>query len=214
MNSGTPGPRSSGYKAVGLTLSPGPGRLAALAIVAIPFLICLIIGVVTAAGSSPPNYGGQSSPLVTATTPSSGTSPSPGSVDDLTSSPSTGYSTDTGAAATVTPTSTPSGSAGPSPSASPDGPAATVQDAYNAIDHRDYRLAFSLGLAEPGQSYASFVAGYKQTASVTVTVNDVSGGVVNVILEATQKDGTEDTYSGTYTVSSNHIVNAQITSGS
>jgi hypothetical protein len=85
-----------------------------------------------------------------------------------------------------------------------------VQDAYNAIDHGDYRLAFSLGLAEPGQSYANFVAGYAQTASVTVTITGVQGGAVAVTLEATQKNGTQDDYSGTYNVSGNHIVSAQL----
>ena len=89
-----------------------------------------------------------------------------------------------------------------------------MQAAYDAINRRDYRTAYSLGLAQPGQSYEDFVAGYGKTDRVVVSIVAVEGDAVTVGLVAVQRDGSQQTYGGTYTVSGGIIVGAQITQAS
>jgi hypothetical protein len=198
--------RPPGGKAVGITLAPGPARTAALAIVGVPFVVLMIIGLKTASwggGLPVPLFeggGGAQSPQIGAQSPVGG-SYTP-------YSPYSGASPGYGASATAAP-----GDFGtPTPSAPPAGSsaAAIVQKAYRAINRRDYRLAYALGLAAPGQSYAEFAAGYRGTASVILTVDSAQGGNVMVGMTAIQKDGTEKLYSGTYTVVGGHITSAQI----
>jgi hypothetical protein len=99
-------------------------------------------------------------------------------------------------------------SASPSPSAT--GPAAVVLAAYADINRHDYQGAYNLGLAQNGQSYSTFAQGYSTTQSDTVTVTGVSGDVVSVSLLAVSTDGTQRTYSGTYTVSGGSITGASL----
>jgi hypothetical protein len=87
-----------------------------------------------------------------------------------------------------------------------------VRAAYDAVNRHDYKTAYSLGLATSGQSYASFARGYQGTASVTLTIVGVEGDTVTVALTAVQKDGSEQKYDGTYTVSGGQITGAQIKS--
>jgi hypothetical protein len=220
MNSATPDPvsrqglpRPPGRKAIGITLAAGPGRLAALLIVGIPLVILVVIALKTAGGGGnsydglPPS--GSIQPAV-GTTPDSQTSgQGTGVVYSPTPASSAGGAVPTEAVSTTSSPSSPSPSVSSATSAA-DGPAATVQDAYNDIDSGNYRGAFSLGLAESGQSYAEFAAGYQNTASVTLTIVSVHGDTVAVQMMSVQADGTQDTYSGTYTVAGGRITHADI----
>jgi hypothetical protein len=207
-----PGPqrrsaRPPGGKAVGITLAPGPARLAALAIVGVPFVILMIIGLKTASwgvGLPVPalldGTGGGQAPPPAAQSPT-GVSGSPYSQYP---SASPGY----GSSAAATPGDF--GTPTPSAALTTSSAASVVRKAYRAINQHDYRLAYSLGLAAAGQSYADFAAGYQGTASVTLTVESTQGNTVMVTLTATQQDGIQQLYSGTYTVSGGHITSAQI----
>jgi hypothetical protein len=219
MNPATPGRASRpetaglpGHKAVGITLAPGPGRLTALLIVGVPFLIFVVIALTTTSSGGSPYGGGNPYglpaqaplPATAGTTPGTGTaaySPSP-------AYPSTGVTPAGTDAATTLPASP--AAAGSAPPATVSGPAATVQEAYNAINGGDYQKAYSLGLAQPGQSYADFAAGYQNTTAVEVTIVSVRGGTVTVDLTAAQNNGTAQTYTGTYTVSGGRITSANI----
>jgi len=85
-----------------------------------------------------------------------------------------------------------------------------VQAAYAAINRGDYQIAYSLGLARHGRSYADFVAGYSNTSHVTVTILFVQGDTVAVRLVAGQRDHTSITFAGTYTVTRGVITGSLI----
>jgi hypothetical protein len=225
--------RTPGRKPVGIILVPGPGQLIALLIVGVPLLIVLLIALKTAGGgdgagssqgsssySSGNGFGAPApfQPATGATAQDSGsTYPYQTDTVEPTASPSPTYPLGSGAtqsAPTTAPgwpasTSASAASSSPAPTTT-NNPTATVQAAYAAINRGDYRTAYSLGLARPGQSYASFVAGYRDTAHVTVTVLTVWLNTVEVNLIATQKDHTQHTYSGTYTVVGGVVTESKI----
>jgi hypothetical protein len=81
------------------------------------------------------------------------------------------------------------------------------------ITDSNYAAAWALGgdNLSNGVSYASWVAGYSTTASITLnTYSQWGSSTVYASLTATQADGTVKTYSGTYTVSGGVIVAAHI----
>jgi hypothetical protein len=225
--------RTPGRKPVGIILVPGQGQLIALLIVAVPFLILLLIGLKTAgsgsgAGNSQDNssysYGngfGAPAPFQPATgatvQDSGSTYPYQTDTVEPTESPSPTYPLGDGATQSA-PTTAPglptsasasASSSSPAPTTTND-PAATVQAAYAAINRGDYQTAYSLGLARPGQSYANFAAGYQNTYRVDLTMVSAAGDTVTVRLLAVQKDSTEHTFSGTYTVQGGVITRSQI----
>jgi hypothetical protein len=225
MNSPVPDPvqprpaRRPNTKAAGITLAPGPGRVAALMVVGVPLLIIMVIGVVTkGGGGGTPGYGGLPaggySQPVTTTQASDSQDPAPPVAEGVSysSSPVSSpvvsspvvSSPVVSSPAAVTPSATDTATDAAS------GPAATVRAAYEAVNRHDYAAAYALGLGTPGQSYASFLAGYQGTASVALTITGVDGDTVTVTLTATQEDGSQQTYGGTYTVSDGHILSAQI----
>lgn len=225
MSSAMPGPgapqqsaRAPGQRAVGITLAQGPGRLSAFLIVGLPLLIFVVIGVKTAGGSVPYGVSGLSAQLTGGTTggtQSTGQSPPAGGGVAHSPSPASSPAmvTSSGADSTTAPPTSP---ATPGPAASgsatpavPEGPAATVRAAYRAIDRHHYRTAYDLGLGE-GAPYAQFAAGYAATASVALRIVAINGDVVTVALTTLQKDGAQQTFSGTYTVSGGQITGAQI----
>jgi hypothetical protein len=228
MNSVVPDPvqprpaRLANSKAAGITLAPGPGRVAALMLVGVPLLIIMVIGFVTkGGGGGTPGYSGLPaggySQTVTTTQASDIQDPAQPAAEGVSYSSSpisspAASSPVVSSPAAVTPSATDTASAAPaSPvSATASSPAATVQAAYEAVNRHDYAAAYALGLGTPGQSYTSFVAGYQGTASVALTVTGAEGDTVTVTLTATQEDGSQQTYGGTYTVSDGHIVSAQI----
>lgn len=212
--------RPPGRKAVGIFLAPATGRAAALAIVGIPLAVFLIIGFVADAAA---NSGGgddqsqspygvsqtveQSYPEYSPSYPTDSTDS--GLVESTDSTSDYGYATDS-ASATDSGTSTATGTASASPSPTATGPAAVVLAAYADINNHDYEGAYALGLDLNGESYQDFAAGYSTTKSDTITVTGVSGDVVYVTLLAVRTDGTQSTYSGTYTVTGATITGADL----
>lgn len=108
---------------------------------------------------------------------------------------------------TLTTSSTPtaSSSLAPPTQTTDPGPAGVVESYCNAITNQDYQTAWNIGGQNAGGSYSSFVAGFAGTAQDTVTVDSVQGNTVVADLVATQTDGTQHTYHGTYTVTGNTI---------
>lgn len=90
-------------------------------------------------------------------------------------------------------------------------PAAVVEAYFAAIDAENYEEAWALGGENLGESYAQFAAGFAATASDTVEVLSTDGNTVNVDLTATQTDGVQQQFTGTYTVTGDAITGASIT---
>jgi hypothetical protein len=90
-----------------------------------------------------------------------------------------------------------------SPSGAAADPGKVVREYFAAINHHRWALAYRLsGDTEP---YAKFRAGFAGTLRDTVTIQSVSGNVVNATLVARQTDGSVKDYSGTYTVTNGVI---------
>lgn len=91
--------------------------------------------------------------------------------------------------------------------------ARTVIAYYDAINRRDFATAWSLGGSRiaGGGGYTKYVNGFATTSWDTLTVTDVRGNVVSVVLSAVQTDGSTRTFSGTYTVSGGVIVGSHMT---
>lgn len=116
---------------------------------------------------------------------------------------------------TAPPSASDSGStsAGASPSGTPVAPAQPVDvvlSYFAAINSGDYKAAWSLGGSNLGGSYAAFAAGFADTVRDTVTVVSVQGASVKVALVSLQRDGTQHTYHGSYTVSGGVITSATV----
>ncbi|WIY06346.1 hypothetical protein QRX60_21780 [Amycolatopsis mongoliensis] len=91
--------------------------------------------------------------------------------------------------------------------------ARTVVAYYDAINRRDFATAWSLGGSRiaGGGGYTRYVDGFATTSWDTVTVTDVRGSTVSVVLSAVQTDGSTRTFSGTYTVSGGVITGSHMT---
>ena len=89
---------------------------------------------------------------------------------------------------------------------------AVVQQFYQDINDGNYSEAWALGGDNIGGSdYASWVAGYDTTVSVSLgTFSAFGSDQVQASLSALQSDGSTNTYEGTYTVSGGVIVAATI----
>jgi serine/threonine protein kinase len=87
-------------------------------------------------------------------------------------------------------------------------PAYVVREYFWAINHRRYQLAYEL--SNQSESFATFRAGFVGTAYDAVTIKHVSGDVVTAKLIATQIDGTDKVYEGTYTVINGAISSSDI----
>lgn len=90
------------------------------------------------------------------------------------------------------------------------GPASVVQAYFNAINAQDYQLAWTLGGDNLGQSYAQFVDGFADTAQDAVDILATSGNAVSVDFTATQTDGSQQQFTGTYYVTGAAISSASI----
>ncbi|MFD5731971.1 hypothetical protein ACFWIY_03950 [Streptomyces sioyaensis] len=88
---------------------------------------------------------------------------------------------------------------------------AVVEAYFAAINSGNYQHAWDLGgkNIQPG-SYSSFVQSFNDTASDDVTVVSVTGDSVQIVLDATQTDGTHKSFAGAYTVRDGTIVSAHI----
>jgi hypothetical protein len=96
------------------------------------------------------------------------------------------------------------------PSSESAAPADVVQAYYDAINAGDYQRAWGLGGKNLGGSYESFVAGFADTVSDTVTITSTDGNVVSMTLDAAQSDGSIRHYAGTYTVNGGVITAANV----
>ena len=92
----------------------------------------------------------------------------------------------------------------------PTDPASVVTAYYAAINAHDFATAWALGGKNLNSDYDTFSSGYGQTKSAVVTIDSVSGDTVSVTLHATQNNGTQATYEGTYTVRDGVITSADL----
>jgi hypothetical protein len=90
-------------------------------------------------------------------------------------------------------------------------PATVVEAYFAAIDAGNYEEAWALGGENLGESYSQFTAGFAATATDTVEILSTSGNTVTVDLTAVQTDGTQQQFTGTYTVTGQTITGASIT---
>ena len=89
---------------------------------------------------------------------------------------------------------------------------ATVSAYYQDITSKNYAAAWRLlGYNPQGGGYASFVAGYADTGTQTVTETSASGDQVSFTLTSDNPDGTVQTYAGTDTVTGGRIMAASVT---
>ena len=88
--------------------------------------------------------------------------------------------------------------------------AAVVEAYYAAINAGDYQTAWNLGGDNLDPSYTAFVNGFAGTGHDSLTVTASQGDTVSVQLNATQSNGSDQTYSGTYIVTGGHITSAQL----
>jgi hypothetical protein len=115
---------------------------------------------------------------------------------------------------TVTQTATPA----PPPPSSPAGiqavtPWAVVSEYYGDIESGDYPGAYALlsSGSVTGQTYQQFVNGFACTSVEDLSDLGTTGDTVTISLNATQCDGTVNSYQGTYTVQGGRITAADIT---
>ena len=89
---------------------------------------------------------------------------------------------------------------------------AVVSQFYQDITDQNYSATWALGGDNiAGTDYASWVAGYSTTASISVgTFSGFGSNQVRASLSAQQSDGSVNTYEGTYTVSGGVIAAASI----
>ena len=86
------------------------------------------------------------------------------------------------------------------------GPAEVVEAYVAAINRQDYQTAWQLGGDHLGESYAAYADSYSDTAEDDVTIEAVTGNTVVASLVAMNIDGTEQTFTGTYTVQNGVII--------
>ncbi|WP_159400539.1 hypothetical protein [Streptomyces sp. XY431] len=118
------------------------------------------------------------------------------------------------ATATTTATTTTTATASATATATPTGPArpdAVLSDYFAAVNTGAYRTAWQLGGRNLAGDYDTFVAGFNETTSTTVTVLSVDGAAVTATLEARQTDGTVRRFRGVYTVTDGAIAKATVT---
>jgi hypothetical protein len=85
-----------------------------------------------------------------------------------------------------------------------------VEEYFTAINDHDYARAWALGGDHLSSSYAQFTGGFANTAYDAVTIDSVNGDVVGVQLTATNTDGTQQAFTGTYTVTGQVITSASV----
>jgi hypothetical protein len=89
-------------------------------------------------------------------------------------------------------------------------PAATVLAYFTAINNGDYTAAWKLCTDTAGETFQQFEAGFAGTAHDAVRIVSVNKDIVTAELTATQTNGTNKYYRGTYTVSNGLIVSANV----
>lgn len=87
----------------------------------------------------------------------------------------------------------------------PSTPDSVVRAYFEAINAKDYQLAWSLGGKNVGQPFEAFAAGFATTDRDDLVVLSVQGNVVTAELTAFQTDGTTRKFRGVYTVAGDTI---------
>jgi len=109
-------------------------------------------------------------------------------------------------------TAVPSASSPATPASVPalSDPASVVEAYFAAINDHDYARAWSLGGSHFSASFAQFAAGFADTAQDSVIIVSTSGHKVTVLLTALHADGSQQQFSGTYTVTGQQITAASV----
>ena len=89
-------------------------------------------------------------------------------------------------------------------------PASVVTAYFAAINAENYAEAWALGGKNLGQSFSQFAAGFSGTLHDAVQIVGVSGDAVTIDLTATNTDGTQQQFVGTYTVRGDLITGASV----
>ncbi|MFD8317477.1 hypothetical protein [Kitasatospora purpeofusca] len=135
----------------------------------------------------------------------SGGSPSPSRSGSATATATTAATT--AATTTTTTTATTTATATATGDARPD---AVLTAYFAAVNTGAFRTAWQLGGRNLAGDYDTFVAGFDETTSTTVTVLSVDGAAVTATLEARQTDGTVRRFRGVYTVTDGAIARATV----
>lgn len=186
------------YRGGGLIPPAGPVRRWGLTVVGVPLLLVLFGALV--GGSDTDGTGTAASPWAApATEYTEPTTPDVYDTPDTASTPGTAESGGAGDLGGLFGDSTASGTATESATA-PAAPEAVVTAYFEAINNRDYQTAWELGGKNLETDYTSFVTGYSTTQWDTIRIVSVQDGVVQLILDALETDGTSRSYDVTYTV--------------
>ncbi|MFI6033128.1 hypothetical protein ACIBBD_02885 [Streptomyces sp. NPDC051315] len=211
--------RGAPHRAPGLLPAPGQERTFALLIAGTPLLLIALIGFWPSLSSEEAGSGATGTDGYSYAPPFD----EPSADDpwgDAPSEPEVSAEGDTslwGPSDTTGPTESadPTDSADPTTSQTPDqqadDPGTTVTRYFEAINARDFQTAWELGGKNFHPDYASFRAGFATTERDVVTINSVEGDTVSVDLRAELTDGTQESYSGTYTVVDGVITAASMT---
>ncbi len=89
----------------------------------------------------------------------------------------------------------------------------TVDAYFRAINATNYRTAYDLGGHNFNSSYASFRAGFENTASDEWDITGVSGNRVYLTLTAYNLDCTTQVWRGYYVVTAGELSSAHLTGG-
>ncbi|MFE6744307.1 hypothetical protein ACFVGM_00430 [Kitasatospora purpeofusca] len=144
-------------------------------------------------GSPSPSRSGSATATTTATATVTGTATTTGTVTGTATTTTTGPATATATAVGDT------------------RPDAVLTAYFAAVNTGAFRTAWQLGGRNLAGDYDTFVAGFDETTSTTVTVLSVDGAAVTATLEARQTDGTVRRFRGVYTVTDGAIARATVT---
>ncbi|MEU2285450.1 hypothetical protein ABZ614_26555 [Streptomyces sp. NPDC013178] len=222
--------RGGPYQAPGLLPAAGQERTFALLIAGIPLLLILLINFLPSLTSAKAGSGASGTEGWPYSTPFTGQSTDDSDDDStdggLPSAPDTSTEDDTslwgptdpaGSTGSADPSESTDATEGTDPTESPAigrqsaDPGTTVTRYFEAINARDFETAWELGGKNLGGDYSSFKAGFADTERDVVTVNSVDGTTVSVDLRAELTNGTEQLFSGTYTVVDGVITDASMT---
>ncbi len=146
----------------------------------------------------------------------SNTAASPSSTKTATGAPATAStSTEHQTVNVLTPSDTTEPTTTPLPTTTttapaPSDPSAVVQAYFQAINNRDYQRAWDLGGHNLGSSYTKFASGFANTDHDDLTILNATDQTVTVRFVATNTDGSQQQFQGTYTAANGVITAAKL----
>ncbi|MEV6538391.1 hypothetical protein [Streptomyces sp. NPDC051665] len=202
------------YRAGGLIPPAGAARTWGLAVIGVPLLLVLLLGLV--GGSFSTGGGAQAQPWTPPTASYAYTqsaTPNPYNASDSAATPDPYSASD--------PVATETGDAGGGSSfgeptegttTAAAEPEAVVTAYFAAINNREYKTAWGLGGKNLGDAdYDAFAKGYANTQQDSISQVSVQGTVVQLVLNALQTDGTSRSFNVTYTVEDGVITHGTAT---